>query len=346
MGHDLNFNQAKGRHAMVSVKEIPWHGLGKIVNNRMTSKECIEEALMDYHVEKGKVYVKYTDPINKIAGVEVPDRYCTYRTDTGEPFSTVGSTYEIVQNIEAFNFFDSIVGERRAIYETAGALGKGETIFITAKLPDHMLIGGKDTIDQYLLFTMSHDGTGSIVAKFTPIRVVCNNTLSIALSSGKSIFRIRHSSQSRNKLQEASNLLAITYKLSKKTEDLLNHLTTIKITDEVAEKYVLDLMLNKEEMAKLTAADISWKADREIISTRKKNVITQILTYRETGAGQDMEICKGTAYGIYNTINGYLQNVKSYTNDETKFKSLTGGVDEALNHKALQLASNINSNIY
>lgn len=338
MGHNLNFNKAKGRHSMVSVKEIPWHGLGKIVNNRLTSKECIEEALLDYEVEKGKAFVKYNEPIGDKRGLIIPDKYCTYRTDTGDVFDVVGSTYEVIQNREAFSFFDSIVGERRAIYETAGALGKGETIFITAKFPEHMLIGGKDVIDQYLLLTMSHDGSGSIVAKFTPIRVVCNNTLSFALSRGKSLFKIRHSSQSRDKLQEASKLLAVTYKVSKETQEIYNHLTKINITDEVAEQYILDLMLTKEERAELIKQDVAWHSSTDALSTRKKNVLAEIFNYREVGAGQDMEICKGTAYGIYNTINGYLQNGKKYTNDEAKFKSITGGSDYNLNHKALELA--------
>ena len=89
----------------------------------------------------------------------------------------VGKDYHIVQNIDAFAFFDSIVGGKDGIlYETAGALGKGEKIFITAKLPDYIHVGKSDLIEQYLFLTTSHDGGGSITAAFTPVRIVCNNS--------------------------------------------------------------------------------------------------------------------------------------------------------------------------
>jgi hypothetical protein len=104
------------------------------------------------------------------------------QADTDEVLGVVGNDYEVVQNVNAFDFFDAIVGGKDGIlYETAGALGKGERIFITAKLPDYIRIGRDDLIKQYLFLTTSHDGYGSITAAFTPIRIVCQNTLNAAL---------------------------------------------------------------------------------------------------------------------------------------------------------------------
>ena len=100
----------------------------------------------------------------------------------------MGKDYEVVQNMDAFSFFDAIVGGDGIQYETAGALGKGERIFITAKLPNYIKVGNDDLIEQYLFLTTSHDGGGSITAAFTPVRIVCNNTLNAALRNHSDAF--------------------------------------------------------------------------------------------------------------------------------------------------------------
>lgn len=98
------------------------------------------------------------------------------RTDNGAVLGVVGKDYQIVQNRDAFLFFDSIVGGDGIMYEIAGALGKGERIFITAKLPGYIEVGNNDLIEKYLFLTTSHDGSGSITAAFTPVRIVCANS--------------------------------------------------------------------------------------------------------------------------------------------------------------------------
>lgn len=339
MSHNLNYNAKAKRHSFVSVKEMPWHKLGKIVDNRMTSRECIEEALLDYTVVKAPVYVKYKENLiidgKEQRGTLIPDKYATYREDTGVAFNVVGSNYEVIQNRDAFNFFDEIVGQDRAIYETAGALGNGETVFITAKLPDHLLIGGKDTINQYILLTMSHDGSGSIIAKFTPVRVVCNNTLTSALNGGKNVFKIKHTKSAKSRMEEAQQLLQITYKSGIATQELYQMLTKVNINDSTREKYFFDLFLTPEELAGVARGVNIWNTN-DLISTKKKNQLAKLFEYAEVGPGQDM--FRGTAYNAYNAISGYVQNVKSYSNDEKKFQSIILGSDDKLMELALNNA--------
>lgn len=105
------------------------------------------------------------------------------RTDNDAVIGAVGKDYQIVQNRDAFSFFDSMVSGDGILYETAGAFGKGERIFITAKLPDYIRVGNDDLIEKYLFLTTSHDGSGSITAAFMPIRIVCNNTLNAAMNN-------------------------------------------------------------------------------------------------------------------------------------------------------------------
>jgi phage/plasmid-like protein (TIGR03299 family) len=184
MAHQINFNQKTGKNSFMSVKEKAWHGLGQIIDRYPTSSEAIEHAGLDYIVEKRPLFTYDTenhlgDPENDIIipEIEVPNFFATVRADTEQVLGVVGNDYEVVQNRDAFSFFDAIVGGGDGIlYETAGALGNGERVFITAKLPDYIRVGVKDWIEQYLFLTTTHDGLGSITAAFTPIRIVCNNS--------------------------------------------------------------------------------------------------------------------------------------------------------------------------
>jgi phage/plasmid-like protein (TIGR03299 family) len=183
MAHNLFYNNDTDKVSFFSVKEKAWHGLGQIVEDYPTSAEAMRYAGLDYTVEKRPLFTNSL--ANDLAELDngefpkldVPNFFSTVRTDNNSVLGVVGKDYEVVQNSDAFQFFDAIVGGGSGIkYETAGALGKGERIFITAKLPDYIRVGVKDWIEQYLFLTTTHDGLGSITAAFTPIRIVCNNS--------------------------------------------------------------------------------------------------------------------------------------------------------------------------
>ena len=229
MAHNINFNEQTGKHSFFSTKEKAWHGLGQIVEEYPTSAEALKFAGLDYPVEKRKLFT-YDNKNHlaneeleiKIPEIEVPDFYATIRTDTETVLGVVGKDYEVIQNIDAFSFFDAIVGGDGIFYETAGALGKGERIFITAKLPDYIKVGNDDLIEQYLFLTTSHDGSGSITAAFTPVRIVCNNTLNAALCKKSNAIKIRHTANAKERLKEAHKLMGITNQLSSQST-LLSH---------------------------------------------------------------------------------------------------------------------------
>ena len=180
MAHNLHFNEQTGKHSFFSVQEKAWHGLGQIVEDYPTSAEALTVAGLDFTVRKAPNIHRLPDGREEISKTS----FFTYRTDNGAILGgKLGADYQIVQNTDAFTFFDEIVGGDGIMYETAGALGQGERIFITAKLPDYIRVGNNDLIEKYLFLTTSHDGFGSITAAFTPIRVVCNNTLNAALQN-------------------------------------------------------------------------------------------------------------------------------------------------------------------
>ncbi|MFL5740349.1 MAG: DUF932 domain-containing protein [Flavisolibacter sp.] len=169
---------------------------------------ALKFAGLDFTVEKRKLFTYDNENQNGnpdtdiiIPEIEVPNFYATVRTDNEMVLGVVGKDYEVVQNIEAFSFFDSIVGGDGIQYETAGALGNGERIFITAKLPGYIKVGTDDLIEQYLFLTTSHDGFGSVTAAFTPVRIVCQNTLNAALRNHSNSIKVRHTANAKDRLE-------------------------------------------------------------------------------------------------------------------------------------------------
>lgn len=206
------------------------------------------------------------------------------------------------------------------MYETAGALGKGERIFITAKLPEYIKVGRNDLIEQFLFLTASHDGFGSITASFTPIRVCCQNTLNAAMRNQSNAVKIRHTASAHDRLKEAHKLLGITNLLAKEMEGLFNLWSNVKITDKQVKKLVQIAMApNKETLQNLQMGK------KDEFSSMFTNTVDNVLEYTATSPTQQMETKKGTLFGTYNAVTGYFQNVKSYKDTETKFKSIMTG---------------------
>ena len=340
MAHNLNFNEQTGKHSFFSVKEKAWHGLGKISDGYPTSSEALKFAGLDYTVAKRKLFTfdNENETANedieiKIPEIQVPNYFATIRTDNETVLGVVGKDYEVVQNIDAFSFFDAIVGGDGIQYETAGALGKGERIFITAKLPNYIKVGNDDLIEQYLFLTTSHDGGGSITAAFTPVRIVCNNTLNAALRNHSNAFKIRHTANAKERLEEAHKLMGITNNLSIQLEGVFNQWAKIRITDPEVKKLIqMALVPNKEVLQNIQAG----KDDE--LSTCFKNMTDAAFEYTMTNETQQLETTKGSLFGAYNAVTGYFQNVRTYKNEEAKLKSLMfGGTGQLRTQKAFQL---------
>ena len=347
MAHNLNYNNDNNEYSFFSVKERAWHGLGKIVDQYPTSAEAIKFAGLDYRVEKRPLFTYDTenntgDPDTDllIPEIEVPNYFATIRTDTEQVLGVVGKDYEVVQNVDAFEFFDAIVGGGDGIlYETAGALGKGERIFITAKLPGYVRIGREDLLEQYLFLTTSHDGFGSINAAFTPIRVVCNNTLNAAMRNHSNAIKIRHTASANDRLKTAHQLMGISSTLSAELQGIFNHWSEVRITDKEVKKLIQIAMApNKEVLNNLEAG----KMDE--LSTTYTNIIDKVYEYALSSPSQQMETTAGTVFGAYNAVTGYFQNVRNYKDSEAKFKSIIEGTAKLRAQTAFDLCRDFSKN--
>lgn len=322
MAHDLFVNEETGKASMFYVNEVPWHGLGTRLDNPATSEEAIREAGLDFDVELKPVHT-YVDFDEKL----IPKTYATMRSDTQDVLGVVGSRYQPIQNREAFSFFDSLVGEDEAIYHTAGVLGKGERLWLLAKLPDYIKIGKKDIVDKYLLLTNSHDGSSVVRAKLTPIRVVCNNTLSVALTGTEQEVRIRHTASAVDKLEEAHKLLGLTNSLYDQLDSIFNTMALRKISEKQLMDYVKTLVPENPEAKH---------------QTRNENIRNSILDLHETGLGADLS--RGTLWGAYNAVAEYADHVQGSKNPDKHLKSIWFGGGERLKLQAFKLAQKLMSN--
>jgi phage/plasmid-like protein (TIGR03299 family) len=220
---------------MVSTRSMkPWHGIGTVVEqDGLTSVEALKLGGLDWQVDLFPKEVvidrsgvdafgKYVEEIRRD---RIPNSLAVVRSDNDLVLGEVSKRYTPVQNREAFAFFDSVVGAGDAAYETAGSLDLGRRVFLTARMNRDLNIGGVDVVETYLLMANSHDGTMSFTAAVTPVRVVCQNTLNLALKGAKQKWTMRHTASIDGKLEDARQALGLTTlyvdAFQKQAEDLI-----------------------------------------------------------------------------------------------------------------------------
>lgn len=287
---------------MFSVREVPWHGLGTIVENAPTSKEALEIAGLDWDV------IQY--PISTL-GKEIPGMCANVRTSDNSVLGVVSNKYKIVQNKQAFDFTDSLIESGEITYETAGSLKNGKTIWLLANLPDTTLVG--DEVKTYICFTNSHDGKGAIRAMMTPVRVVCNNTLNCAISTAQRMWSMKHMGDMESKLQEARVALGLADKYMKNLDIVANELAVKKMSDSEIETAILTLFPMKDGM-----------------TDRQKNTIDLSRASFKTCLNMDdLANFKNTAWGFVNAASDFVSHVAPLRNTESyqsnNWGSIMGG---------------------
>lgn len=295
------------------------------VEDCKTAEEVMISAGLDWKVAKCELVAKMPLHYDKADEngfifsnsnyVICPNAFATYRTDNNIPLGIVKERYTPVQNIEAFNFFNSAIGKNKAIWQTAGCFGNGERIFVSAKLPKNIFIQ-EDVIENYLVFTTSHDGSSGVKILFTPIRVVCENTLNAAIATSNNYISFRHTKSVHNNLDIATEILGICDDKIANLQEQFNIMRKTKMNDKQAQKIFANVVFTSDEQSRITETGHTinqiitrdWRAINDSqVSMKKVNVIAEMNNYYFSGIGQ-REIV-GTGYGVYNAINGYYSNV-------------------------------------
>jgi len=289
----------------------PWHNQGINLNNPKTAREALHIAGLDYSVTK--------QPLGLQTSMK-PTGYATMRMDTHEVLGFVNAAYEPVQNIDAFTFFDTLVAENEAIYETAGFFGKGERIWILARLTGYLMVHGNDLVNKYLLLTNSHDGSSQIRARVMPIRVICNNTLTAALQEAGDI-PIRHMPDAVYGLEQALPVLRQSISLYEQLDVVFNSMASKKIADDQLREYVRALVPDNEE---------------RFNTARAEKIRDSVLHLHESGLGA--HLARGTVWGAFNSVAEYTDHMMSGEDDATRLNSIWFGHGNQLKAKAFSLA--------
>lgn len=221
---------------MFYVREAPWHGLGVRVESALNSEDALVMSGLNWNVIQ--------KPIMTASGNLITGYRANIRDSDNRVLGVVTDRYRVVQNSEAFAFTDALLGEG-VKYETAGSLQDGKKIWILAKLPDKYIIEGEQ-IDPYLVFSSSHDGSGSIKVAMTPIRVVCQNTLNLAMSTARRSWSTIHIGDLAAKMDEAHNTLLLAEKYMGRLGMEFSRLNKIKLSDQKVLEYI-DLLLPMDE---------------------------------------------------------------------------------------------------
>lgn len=323
MAHDLLHER------MAFVGEVPWHGLGKQVPPEVSSAEMIKAAGLDWRVAKRPAPGARLVDKRK----EKYDRYAIWRDPTGEEkgaalLGLVGASYTPVQNEAAFEFFEPFIDLRLARFETAGALGNGERIWVLAKLKGIIVVGADDVVDKYLLLSNSHDGKGAITIRFTPIRVVCRNTLTMALKDGNSAIKVSHRPNVEKRLlaEEAKTLHKLIDVEFDRAQAIFHQLAQKRISEQIIQLYFGKLHPRESGSSTGKAEPERWQRIRTVLEDGR---ITPSAT-------------RGTMWALYNAaVREEDYRVTREGDADRRLERVWFGAGASLKLRALEIATEL-----
>jgi phage/plasmid-like protein (TIGR03299 family) len=311
MSHGITNNDQ-----MYSVREVPWHGLGVVLDKYPKSiDEALDKSGLGWRVTHGDVLVvkapQWTDDFGVKHAPELVAAKgfkANLREDTGEVLGIVSNEYEVVDNLEAFRFLDALIGSELH-FETAGSLWGGRRVWVLARLPEYIELGG-DQSATYVYVANSHDGSMAVTAAATPIRIVCANTLGAALrqaehgASAQRTFRFRHTGNLQAKFAEARQVLGMTINYQTQFKALADRLALEPISEGALERRVLRHL---------------WMTDDENLGRRarenRERTIEHVLAvFRGRGiAGDTTGNSPGTKWTAFNALAEHLDYGRRYT---------------------------------
>jgi len=294
----------------------PWHGLGEKLEEAPTISEAIDASGLDWEVGTKDLVTK--------DGEDVPAR-ATYRKSDGSILGVVGPRYVPLQNRNAFDWFQPFIDAGECSLHTGGSLSDGQKVWVLAQLnrdPSEIVSG--DEVQKFILLSNSHDGTTAIRVGYTPIRVVCANTLAFAHShSDGQLLRIRHTRSAQANLDNVRDIMDNINMQFEATADQFRFLASRDFNQADVRKYVKTLL------------GIDKKAEEDI-KTRTRKIMEEVLGTIE-GPKQNMPGVRGTWWAAYNGYNEYLNYTKGRTTNN-RMESLWFGQNGNNNKKALNLA--------
>lgn len=283
MAHQLSQN-ANGQYECFVAGVPAWHQLGQNVSEAVSWNEAMKLANLNWTVEKRQL---------EYQGKPV-DAWGTFRSDDGRFLGAVGSEYEPIQNKTGFEFTNLLFRDYDVKYESAGALFDGKRIWLLAQIPQDIRINGTDDITKnYFLFNNRHDGVNCAIAKLCNTRVVCNNTLSIALREDGDVIKIRHTSAQQEQFNAAEQLMLNTTEQIKDLNGLLNKLATVQLDIASVGKIIKSVYKKLDD------------------SAQEQNKARNVIELFEDNDNNAFPSERGTAYNLFNAFTKYEDHFSS-----------------------------------
>ncbi|WP_144160772.1 DUF932 domain-containing protein [Paraburkholderia sp. BCC1885] len=306
---------------MAYVGEQPWHGLGNQLSPRQPIEVWAKQAGMDWSVESSEVRFVAGNSSNLGSIHAFPEQRVLYRSDTKAPLSVVSSRYQVVQPREILDFYKDLTEAGGFELETAGVLKDGKKLWALARTGQSVALKGKDTVKGYLLLATACDGTLATTAQFTSVRVVCNNTLQVALGDSAGAIKVPHRSQFD--AQAVKRQLGIAISSWDGFMVRMHALSERKVSDTVAEMFfrrVLTYPSGGPNMQMQATNDRAIKAAQSL--------------YAGKGMGATLASASSTAWGLVNSITEYVDHRRQSRSDDHRRDAAWFGAGAALKQKA------------
>ena len=296
----------------------PWHGIGVSLDSPPTAEQAIKAAGLNWRVEKQPIFTPYrgTDDLKEIPGFSA-----VLRRDKKRVLGVVGKNWQPLQNRDAFKFFNPFVESGAAEYHTAGSLKNGQYVWVLAKLrADPMTVVKGDEVEKFLLLSNSHDGKAAVNVRFTPVRVVCWNTLGMAESDDASPFlRIRHAGNLKQTMKRVQEVVNVTNRTFEMTLEQYKFLARRQVGN--IHRYILDTL--------------QWPDDAE----KPPRALGNIIQLFESGRGQDNKLVRGTMWAGYNAVTEWVDHHRG--RDGTRLHTAWYGEGNRIKRRALNVATEL-----
>lgn len=307
---------------MAYVGATPWHGLG----NQLTAKQPLEvwarQAGMDWDIREAPVRFMTESVGNLGAIMSFPENKVLFRSDTNEPLSVVGQRYQVVQPREILEFYRDLTEISGFELETAGVLKGGRKIWALARTGQSSTIKGNDVTNGYVLLATACDGSLATTAQFTSIRVVCNNTLAVALSGSNGAVKVPHSTSFDP--QSVKQQLGISVSTWDTFMYRMKGLSERKVKSKEVQNYYLRVFTDQSKTA--------------CGHTNERAMTKAMAMFDGHGKGAELASSKGTALGLLNSVTEFIDHERRARSTDHRLESAWFGQGATLKQKALDQA--------
>ena len=314
---------------MAYANEVPWHGLGTPVSADLTPAQMLQAAQLDWKVEKKALFVDELD-------TQINSHYALVRNTDHRILGICGNEYTPTQNQEVFEFFDKFCKAGDMKMETAGSLHGGKRVWGLAKINGGFMLGGKDEVEGYILLDNPHIWGKSLQILFTPIRVVCNNTLTTALRSNnhqENTFRMSHDRAFDDEIkQQAAEKVGLAMKALDVFKDKSEFLASKRAKDQKVLEFFSKLV---NPTLFQTAQEQS--EDGTVNRADLGRVVNRLYELVDTQPGADLKTSAGTWWGAFNAVTYYYDHVAG-TDQDKRLTSAWFGSAATRKREALELA--------